>query len=216
MHPKANKGLVMDEVYWDSLYGETYDIDGVFNAKQHANYVKSLFALMDTKVQSLGDFGFGKGALLREFVKALKPARVIAVEPSPERVEELRSKAWIEKVHIQIHNSTLQDFNPPYLRYAPMDLIICNSVFQYMEERDIKKVTEKLSKSTRFLYFTVPTKKDYERMKKEIVFSDPYAYSRRTQFYRRILAKHFNFVAYNLLESKYQLPSVFEEELFKF
>ncbi|MCG9876131.1 MAG: class I SAM-dependent methyltransferase [Leptospiraceae bacterium] len=216
MHPKANKGLVMDEKYWNTLYGETYDIDGVFNAKKHASYVKSLLTLMETKVQSLGDFGFGKAALLREFVKALKPARVIAVEPSPERVEELRTKPWIQNVHIQIHNSTLQDFNPPYLKYAPLDLIICNSVFQYMEDGDIKKVTEKLSKSTRFLYFTVPTKKDYERMKKQIAFSDPYAFVRSTEFYRRILSKHFNFVGYNLLESKYQNPPVFEEELFKF
>ncbi|NCN10114.1 MAG: class I SAM-dependent methyltransferase [Leptospira sp.] len=216
MYPKANNGFVMDEKYWDALYGETYDIDGVFNAKQHASYVKALFALMETKVQSLGDFGFGKAALLREFVKAFKPARVLAVEPSPERVEELRSKAWIEKVHIQIHNSNLQDFNPPYLKYAPMDLIICNSVFQYMEDKDVKKVAEKLSKSTRFLYFTVPTKKDYLRMKKQIAFSDPYAYARSTQFYRKILSKHFNFVSFNLLESKYQLPSVFEEELFRF
>ena len=216
MHPKAKEGLIMDETYWDSLYGDSYDIDGVFNANKHAKYAFSLLSLMETKVQSLGDFGFGKGVLLREFVKVFRPARIIAVEPSPERVEELRSKAWIQKTHIQIHNSTLQEFNPPYMKYAPLDLAICNSVFQYIQDNEIKSLTEKLASMTRFLYFTVPTKIYYERMKKQIAFSDPYAYSRSTEFYRKILSKYFHFVSFNLMESKIQSSPIFEEEIFKF
>ena len=44
-------------------------IDGVHNAKEHARYIKSILNLADVEVTSIADFGFGKGILLREFVK---------------------------------------------------------------------------------------------------------------------------------------------------
>jgi trans-aconitate methyltransferase len=217
VYPKVNQGLVLDETYWDEMYGDTYNVDGLFNAKEHAKYAASIFQLMDTKVQSLGDFGFGKGALFKEFTKVFKPARVIGVEPSPERVEEIRGQAWIEKTHIQIHNTSLQEFNPPYLSYAPLDLGICNSVFQYIPDKDLKSIVKKLASFCRFLYFTVPTDKDYKRMKKDIAFVDPYAFSRSVQFYRKLLSPYFHFVSFNLLESKTKInPLVFEEEFFRF
>lgn len=218
VYPKGNRGLVLDETYWDSLYGETYDVDGVFNAKLHAKYAQSLLQLMDVRVLGLGDFGFGKGALLREFTKAFKPARVVAVEPSPERVEELRKQSWITKVHIRIHNTTLQEFQPTYLGYAPLDLGICNSVFQYIGDRDLKNITPRLAHYTRFLYFTVPTDADYRRMKNDLDFVDPYAYSRSKKFYTKLLSDHFYFVGFNLLESKIHSQKeslVFEEDLFR-
>lgn len=216
-HPKAKNGLVLDENYWSSLYGDGYDIDGHFNAKEHARYAKSLLDLMDTRVHSLGDFGFGKGLLLKEFVKTFKPARVVAVEPSSDRVEELKTQKWISQTHIQIHNSELENFQPPFLSYAPLDLGICNSVLQYIDDSHLKKVVENLSIFNQFLYFTVPTSEDYKRMKKEIGFEDPYAYARSLKFYRKLLSPHFHFVSFNLLESKRsKSPLVFESELFLF
>jgi trans-aconitate methyltransferase len=214
-HPTGRDGLVLDETYWNSLYGDGYDIDGHFNAKEHAKYAKSLMDLMDVKVQSLGDFGFGKGLLLREFNRAFKPARVVALEPSIDRVEELRKQKWISSTHIQIHNQTLEEFDPPYLSYAPLDLGICNSVIQYIPDRELKKVIEKFAKFTKFLYFNVPTKNDYIRMKKEIGFEDPYAHQRDLKFYKKLLSPYFHFVSFNLLESKTsKSPLVFEAEIF--
>lgn len=216
-YPKGKNGLVLDETYWSALYGDGYDIDGHFNAKQHARYAKSLMDLMDCKVQSLGDFGFGKGVLLREFTKVFKPARVVAVEPSPERVEELRKQKWTSSTHIQIHNTGLENFQPPYLSYAPLDLGICNSVVQYIPEKELKLVVENLAKFTKFLYFTVPTKEDYKRMKKEIGFEDPYAFQRSLKYYRNLLSPFFHFVSFNLLESKKSPdPVVFSAEIFQF
>jgi hypothetical protein len=206
----------MDESYWDNVYGDSYYVDGIYNAKEHARYVYALFNLMERKIQGLGDFGFGKGYLLKEFVRVFQPARVVAVEPSPERVAKVRAQSWVTKTHIQFHIAKLQDFNPNYLEYAPLDLSICNSVFQYIPESDLKSIVDRLARYTRYLYFTVPTKGDYIRMKKEIGFSDPYAFIRPLGYYRKLLAKKFEFVSLNLLKSKSVNDGIFQEELFRF
>ncbi|WCL47543.1 class I SAM-dependent methyltransferase [Leptospira sp. GIMC2001] len=215
-YPKVNQGLVLNEAYWKGVYGDGYDVDGDYNARLHAKYIHSLFQLMESKIQSLGDFGFGKASLLREFVKIFKPARVVALEPSPERVEDLRKKSWVSTTHIQIFNTTLQEFDPPYLRHAPLDLAICNSVLQYIPDKELKDVVAKMAQLSRFLYFTVPTKNDYIRMKKEIAFEDPYAFVRNLKFYRKLMSEHYHYVSYNLLESKFFPATVFHEEFFKF
>jgi len=204
-------------LYWSRFYGDRYCIDGDFNAKEHARYVRSLLDLVGYTVQSIGDYGFGKGKLLYEFYKAFRPVRIVAVEPHEERVKDLRKKKWIQNSHIQIYQSNLEDFNPKYLSYTPLDLGICNSVLQYVEDRKLETILERLARFNKLLYVAVPTQNDYIRMKKELGFNDPYARARPLKVYRRLFSKYFWFVGLNLLESRYNIePTRFEAELYKF
>ena len=159
------------------MYAEDEEsiIDGVDNAKEHAKYLKSALTLGEIQVVSIGDFGFGKGILLKEMAKEFKPKRII------------------------------------------LDLGICNSIFQYIPTDKVSFAFAKLSRLCRYVYFSVPTKVDYEYMKKELDFIDPYAHVRDKKFYLKSISPHFTIVSLNLLESKvYNRESGFLYEFFRF
>lgn len=209
--------ITNESEYWESYYKSGFCIDGDFNAREHALYLKHFLQLFQYKVYSLGDYGFGKARLLTEVVKALKPIRVIAVEPYLPRVEDLKKKAWTKKIQTQIYHSKLEDFNPKFLNYAPLDLGICNSVVQYIGDEYLDKIIEKLAIYNKLLYFTVPTKNDYKRMEKKIGFRDPNAKQRKLNLYRKLIGKYFYFVSFNLLASRKYIEELpFESELFRF
>ena len=191
-------------------------IDGVHNAKEHARYIKSILNLADVEVTSIADFGFGKGILLREFVKEFKPEQILAIDPSKEAVVNLSRKKWLTKVKHKISQTTIEKFSEPK-NAKSFDLGICNSIFQYIAQEDVIASFEKLSRLCKYLYFAVPTKVDYDYMKKELNFIDPYANSRTKQFYLKALSSYFTIVSYNLLESKvHKKDSGFIYEFFRF
>ena len=80
------------------MYAEEDDsiIDGIDNAKEHAKYLKSVLNLGEVNVQSIGDFGFGKGILLREIAKEFNPKRIMAIDPSKEANDNLQKQKWIK------------------------------------------------------------------------------------------------------------------------
>ncbi|TGK03892.1 class I SAM-dependent methyltransferase [Leptospira semungkisensis] len=200
--------------YWDEIYGSGKDVDASFNAKEHAKYIKSLFDLMQLEPRSIADFGFGKGLLLKEFVKIFQPNRIFAVDPSEEMVDAIAKQKWIRGYNLSFLHSTIQDLELKHFNFPPFDLGVCNSVVQYIEEKQLPKVFEKLHKLVNYLYFTVPTKNDYDRMKKEIYFTDPYAYQRSKKYYEKLIKPYFRRVAFNLLESRIVQDSQFCDELF--
>jgi hypothetical protein len=212
-------GLPFDETYWKKMYAEAEDsiIDGVVNAEQHANYIKSVLSLQGVKVTSIGDFGFGLGKLLREFAGVFATKKIVAIDPSIECVNKLRTAKWISKYNIAIHHASLYDFDSIYLQDNPLDLSICNSVFQYITENKVEFIFRKLSRITRYLYFCAPTTNDYRMMEEEVGFVDPYAFSRSREFYRDAWAAHFRSVSLNLLESiELVQPSEFVFDLFQY
>ncbi|MBE7413402.1 MAG: class I SAM-dependent methyltransferase [Leptospiraceae bacterium] len=210
-------GKQFDVKYWSEIYGSGEDVDGTFNAKEHALYLKSILKLFDIPVRSLADFGFGKGFLLQRMIQAFQPGRVFALDTSKEMVERLKNSKWIHTTNIAVNCGTIQSINTEIMKYAPYDLGIFNSVLQYIKNEDIEIVLEKISKITKYLYFSVPTKNDYTRMKKEIYFEDPYAFARTKNFYMKKISKFFTIVSYNLLESKVNISdSNFNDEIFRF
>ncbi|MCB1191415.1 MAG: class I SAM-dependent methyltransferase [Leptospiraceae bacterium] len=211
----AANGLAFDKKYWKTVYRDEIDIDGTYNSKDHARYIASLFTLCEIEVYSMADFGFGKANLLEDFVKLLKPDKVYAIEPSWEMVDKLSKSRWISGLDISIIHSSIQDFTILNIEQNPLDFTICNSVFQYIG-RDIENMFQKLSRITKYLYFSVPTDKDYDRMKKELGFNDPYAYQRPLHFYMEALKPHFTVVSFNLLESKCFDSTGFPDELYRF
>ncbi len=222
MRPLATRsanGLPFNQDYWDDMYAEDEEsvIDGIFNAENHARYVLELFSLMEIKIGSVGDFGFGLGVLLKEFVKQLKPRRVVAIDPSLESVNGLLKQKWHKKLEIAIKQSTIEEFDSSYLKKNPLDLVICNSVIQYLPSKNVEGAFEKLAHISKYIYLSIPTSNDYEYMKKEFNFTDPYAYSRSRSFYLKSWKNHFHVVSHNVLESKYNVKqSPFLFELFRY
>ncbi|MFB5651246.1 class I SAM-dependent methyltransferase [Leptospira wolffii] len=207
-------GQPFETNYWKEIYGSGKDVDASFNAKEHARYIKSLFDLMQIQPRSIADFGFGKGLLLKEFVKAFEPRRVFAVDPSEEMIDQIAKQKWIRGYNLSFLHSTIQDLEMKYFTSAPFDLGICNSVVQYIPDKELPKVFEKLHTIVQYLYFTVPTKNDYDRMKKEIYFVDPYAHQRSKKYYEKLIRPYFRRVAFNLLESRIVKDTQFCDELF--
>jgi hypothetical protein len=48
-----------------------------------------------------------------------------------------------------------------------------------------------MAKRCRFLYFSVPIDVEYDRMKLDFNFEDPYAHKRSREYYREKLKKYF-------------------------
>ncbi|MGJ4715767.1 class I SAM-dependent methyltransferase [Leptospira interrogans] len=207
-------GLPFEIAYWRDIYGSGTDVDATFNAKEHAHYAKSILNLMEINVNSIADFGFGKAILLKEMVKIFKPRRIMAIDPSEQMLDELLAQKWIRAWNISVLNTTVQELDLSYFVHLPFDLGICNSVVQYIQG-DLRPVFEKLHKIVKYLYFSVPTKDDYIRMKKDIYFEDPYAYVRTKKQYLKMLKPYFRRVGFNLLESRLISESRFTDELFK-
>ncbi|BDA80705.1 methyltransferase [Leptospira kobayashii] len=212
----GKNGKEFDETYWSEIYGNGLDVDGSYNAKQHAQYLHTLFQLMEIPVYKIADFGFGKAILLREFVRSFAPVKVFAVDASKDAYEDLLKKDWVKKSDkFHIYHSPLESFHLAKLEREPVELGICNSVIQYLPDSVLDQLLEKLAKYCNYLYFTVPTKEDYAVMKKEMNFVDPYAYQRSAKQYRKLLSRDFEIVSYNLLQSKWLGEKGFKEEVFR-
>ncbi len=202
-----------EQNYWSEIYANRL-IDGTFNATKHADYIKSIFSLSEFPIRKIADIGFGKGKLLEAVSKKLHLEQILALDVSALMVDALKKKNWIGKYNIAILHSRFEEFNVDYLLKFPIDLVIANSVFQYIE--DVEPNVKKLASIARFCYFSVPTKNDYLRMENEMGFIDKYAFSRTKEFYTKILSKYFTRVSFNVLESKLvREHSYFPAELYR-
>lgn len=212
----GKNGKKFDDSYWSDIYGNGLDVDGSYNAKQHAEYLKALFQLMEIPVYKIADFGFGKAILLREMVKTFSPVKVYAVDASKEAYEDLKKKDWVKKSDkYHIYHESLETLKLPKLEKEPVELGICNSVIQYLPDSMIPGVLEKMAKYCNYLYFTVPTNEDYLVMKEEMNFIDPYAFTRSKKKYRKWISRDFEIVGYNLLQSKWLGEKGFKEDFFR-
>lgn len=212
----GKNGKEFDGSYWSDIYGNGLDVDGSYNAKQHAEYLKALFQLMEIPVYKMADFGFGKAILLREMVKTFSPVIVYAVDASKEAYEDLKKKDWVKRSDkFHLYHESLETLKLPKLEKEPVELGICNSVIQYLPDGMIPGVLEKMAKYCNYLYFTVPTNEDYAVMKEEMSFTDPYAFSRSKKKYRKWISRDFEIVGYNLLQSKWLGEKGFKEDFFR-
>ena len=82
--------------YWETLYAEEWKhyMDGMDNGSDHADYVHAFFKKfeMHTTIQSIADFGFGKGNMMNAFIKKFKPKVAYGLEPSMYAFEEYQMK----------------------------------------------------------------------------------------------------------------------------
>lgn len=210
----------IDKQYWKKYYAEPEEMDGIVNAQHHAEYLKNYFDIERVKVKSIFDFGFGLGFLFEALVKKFEPTKVGGIEPSDYAYEFFlkRGKNLIKYYDIELNQESLLDWAEKKKK-ASFDLGICTSVFQYLKEDELRIIIPELKKKIKYLYFSVPTDKEYIRQKEDHNFKDEYAYSRKKEFYYDLLSPHFTFISSRLLESKHYFDeknTPFTDLLFRF
>ena len=157
-------------------------------------------------------------AVLKEF----KPYKTIAIEPSDYAFERLSKKKLksVDSTKVNLYQEDILKFCESRLsKLNTLDLGLCTSVFQYLQEDEIDKILPILSEKIRYLYFTVPTDVELKRQREELEFCDEYAYSRSKDWYFKKLSPHFTFISARLLESKVHFNeenTLFTDLLFRF
>lgn len=197
--------MKFEEEYWNRCYSDPDSMDGVGNACTHALYLKSALDLEFVEVKSIVDLGFGLGRLFDESLSIFRPRRAVGIEPSLFAYEEMMKRKSFDQTAINVvfHREDLLTWCINKRKgETSFDLGICNSVFQYIPEEDLRQIVPVLAKRIKHLYLAVPTDRELERIEKEHEFHDPWAIPRTKDFYRDILSPWFAFVSCRLLESK--------------
>ena len=190
-------------IYWDENYQKLSEMDGIFNAKAHARYLKASFDLEYVEVNSIIDFGAGFGHLLKAFIQIFKPYKAVALEPSEFAFQKLQKKKLkIGDMQLTLLQDSMYEWLIKQKGPAIFDLGVCTSVMQYIETEELKKIVPLLAKRVRYLYLTVPIDLELAKQKEEYEFADRFALHRSHEFYHETLGKHFTFIGNRILESK--------------
>lgn len=223
--PKGKSGFGQD--YWQENYDEPEEMDGIVNAKEHAQYLKAIFAVEYVDINSIIDFGFGLGYLFEKMIHEFYPYRAVGYEPSEHAFKEAKGKRDfrpVESGKLTLKNWSIEEWAAHYKKEAEkkepkrFDLGICTSVFQYLSDDVIEEVLPLMARQVKYLYFSVPTDKELKRQVDELEFKDRFAIKRSKSFYRKALKPHFTIVGNRLLESKVHFKednSFFTDYLFR-
>lgn len=208
--------------YWDVNYADPEEMDNIVNAKEHADYMKALFALEYVDVSSVIDLGFGMGILFKEVLKTFNPYMAHGIEPSKHIFDVTAKKklAPVESTKLVLENIDLVTWaKKEPKKEKTFDLGLCTSVFQYLSDEEISKVLPVMAKRIRYLYFSVPTNLELKRQVSDLEFKDEYAIHRTREKYLKLIRPHFTFISSRLLESKVHFDDEstnFTDLLFRF
>lgn len=208
--------------YWDVNYKDMDEMDNIVNAKEHADYMRALFALESVDVSSVIDLGFGLGVLFKEVLKTFKPYRACGIEPSKHAFMSVLKKkiSPTESTKLELLNIDLMTWaNREPKREKIYDLGLCTSVFQYLSDDEIEYILPIMAKRIRYLYFSVPTNLEFKRQIEDLEFKDEYAIHRTKEKYFKLIKPHFAFVSSRLLESRVHFnheTTNFTDLLFRF
>ena len=208
--------------YWNINYSEPQEMDNVFNAKEHAQYLKSLFELEMVDVSSIIDLGFGTGYLFKAMLKEFNPYRACGIEPSKHIFDQISLEKFkpTESTKLTLYNIDLVTWAKKDLkRDRTFDLGICTSVFQYLSDEEINEVLPVMAERIRYLYFSVPTDLELKKQIEDVEFHDEYAIARTKERYLKLIKPHFTVISSRLLESKFHFDedsSNFTDLLFRF
>lgn len=210
--------------YWDENYDEPEEMDGIVNASQHAKYMAAFFALDYVDISSVIDLGFGLGHLFEEVLKEFMPYKAMGIEPSKYAFEQVKERdiSPCESTKLSLKRwdlikwSELVTNNEKSRWY---DLGICTSVFQYLSDKELKKVIPIMARQMKYLYLSVPTDYELKRQIEDLEFEDKYALHRSKEEYLDLLSPHFTIIGSRILESKFHFneeDTFFTDYLFRF
>ncbi len=205
MAKKNTMPLLFEQEYWKKNYSDPLPMDCIGNARQHAAYMQFFFGLDLIDINSVIDFGVGLAFLFREVIKKFMPEHAVAIDPSVYALTRAKRRLLppVSSMKLDVHNIDLCAWAKGMGKRGPVfDLGLCTSVLQYLNEEELHLVLPVMARKVRYLYLTVPTDKEMNRMKKEVDFFDSYALARSREFYLNILHPHFTVIGRRLLESK--------------
>ena len=208
--------------YWEVNYADAEEMDNIVNKKEHAAYMKAIFALEAVDVSSVIDLGFGLGILFEEVLKTFMPYRAHGIEPSKHAYDIVVKKDIrpVESTKLVLENTDLVSWATKEMKREKIfDLGLCTSVLQYLSDEEIKIVMPVLARRIRYLYLSVPTDLELKRQIEEVEFKDEYAIHRTREKYLKLIGPHFTFISSRLLESKIHFDdetTSFTDLLFKF
>ena len=193
-----------DKTYWDKNYSDPMSMDGIGNAKEHTQYLKSFLAIEHVDVSTIIDLGFGYGHLFREMLKVFKPHTAVGIEPSPYafnkvKLDKLRP---VPSTDLMLYQEDLVTWCQVNRKGNKFDLGICTSVLQYLSDKELKDVLPVVAKRVKYLYLTVPTDIELGRQISELEFKDEYAIHRSREKYQKMIKPYFTFISSRVLESK--------------
>lgn len=210
-----------EKEYWEANYSEPSTMDGIGNAKDHAHYLKAFFELELIDISSIVDLGFGYGYLFQKMMKTFIPYKACGVEPSKLAFNKARSRKLkpVESTKLDLYNESIEQWcKRPDNKKLRFDLALCNSVFQYIPDKNLEEIIPVISRRVKYLYLTVPTDIELDRQIEELEFNDTYALRRTRKFYRELLSKHFTNISSKLWESKHyfdEKSSLFTDLLYR-
>jgi hypothetical protein len=208
--------------YWDVNYADPEEMDNIINAREHAAYMKAIFALEAVDINSVIDLGFGTGILFEEVLKTFIPYRAHGIEPSKFIYDQVVKKDLrpVESTKLVLENSDLVSWaKRDSKREKIFDLGICTSVLQYLSDEEIIEALPLLAQKIRYLYLSVPTDLELKRQIEDVKFFDEYAIHRTKARYMKLIRPHFTIVSSRLLESKVHFDedsTSFTDLLFRF
>lgn len=165
-----------DQAYYDRFYRNprTRAVTPAAAARQ-AQFIAAYLRHLEIPVARILDVGCGTGTTLRALGRAFPRARIHGVEFSDYLC---RRYGWEEGSVVD------------YRADKPYDLVICNDVLAYLDDRDCARALDNLAALTRNAVFlgilTADDEGRYDRKR-----TDPEQHRRRAAWYRRRLAKHF-------------------------
>ena len=215
--PKEQGHNGFSDCYWQENYANLDEMDGIYNARDHAQYIKSIFTLDQIRIRSIADLGFGLGHLFAATLDTLKPYKSLGLEPSKSAFSQ--ASRLLDRHRPTLLNCDLIRWCQDPAQHKRFDLGLCTSVLQYLSDEELAIVMPTLSLRFKYLYITVPTTAEQQRFIDEYNFIDHYAYSRSQQQYLDLLQPHFTIVSSRILESKSffsEKTSDFTETLFRF
>lgn len=220
---KTNGALGFTKEYWEVNYAQPEEMDNILNAREHAAYMKAIFALEAVDINSVIDLGFGMAILFEEVLKTFVPYRAHGIEPSKFIYDQVvkRDIRPAESTKLVLENSDLVSWAQKKAKKTEkiFDLGLCTSVLQYLSDEEIKIVMPVLAKRVRYLYLSVPTDLELKHQIEDVNFKDEYAIHRTKERYLKLIRPHFTFISSRLLESKIHFDedtTSFTDLLFRF
>lgn len=208
--------------YWDHNYAEPQTMDGIFNAKVMAAYIKAVFRSEYIPVERLLGVGVGLGHLFQETMSLFGPHESLGLEPSAHAFHQARRRlrapegGTLELLPLDL--ATWCEDEGAWDR-EPYDLGLCSSVFQYLTDPELEQVIPTLARRCKFLFFSVTTDQELAHQAKHLGLDDHYAFSRTKEEYLEWLGPSFTIVSRRILESKVHFDdrnTSFSDDLFRF
>ncbi|MCB9664517.1 MAG: hypothetical protein H6732_10400 [Alphaproteobacteria bacterium] len=209
-----------DDAFWQQVYGRPETMDGLVNARAHAACIASAFEVALQPLDSVIDLGFGLGHMLQAVLEAVRPRRAFGIEPSPSAFASVQGRRLAPaETRLSLERLDLVGWcrRPTHPRHE-VDLGVCASVLQYLEDEEVVEVVPVLAQRLRWLYLTVPTDAEYLQQAEDEHFVDPWAIHRPRAFYVDLLRPWFDVVGTRLLESRVRVErwqSPFTDDLYR-